>query len=76
MVPKVGLFRQSNNFHETITYVQYLGRNNLYEWATIQKLPKHDFAWKDKANEKTDQVMKKKKEGYVLLEVGVWQGVA
>ena len=30
----------------------------------------HGFAWKDKANEKTDQVMKKKKEGYVL-EVGV-----
>ena len=54
-------------------YLQYLDANNLYGWATVQKLSTHGFRWKkagDFTPEKIDELVKKNKKGY-LLEVDV-----
>ena len=59
------------NPDEKSMYLQYLGANNLYGWAMVQKLPTHRFLWKkaeDFTPEKIDKLVKKDKRGY-LLEV-------
>ena len=46
-------------------YLQYLDANNLYGWATVQKLSTHGFRWKkagDFTPEKIDELVKKKQE--------------
>ena len=61
------------NLDETSTYLQYLGKKNLYGWAVIQKLPIHEFAWQkvdDFTTEKIDKLLKKVRQGYIL-EVNV-----
>ena len=53
-------------------YLQYVDAN-LYRWAMVQNLPTHGFLWKEAggfAPEKTDELVKKDKRGY-LLEVDV-----
>ena len=50
------------NLDETSTYLQYLGKKNLYGWAVTQKLPIHEFTWQkvdDFTTEKIDKLLKK-----------------
>ena len=57
------------NPNEESTYLQYLDANNLYGWAMVQKLPTHGFMWKKNVEgftiEKTDELVKKDKKGYL-----------
>ena len=70
IIQEVKRYVKTNNKHtkdqynpdEKSTYLQYLKGNNLYEWAIIQKLSKHRFAWERK---KIDQLMKKDRQGCV-----------
>ena len=59
------------NPDELSIYLQYFDANNRYGWATVQGLQTHRFNWEngeDLIPEKTDELVKKGKKGY-LLEV-------
>ena len=61
------------NPDEKSMYLQYLDANNLYGWAMVQKLPTHEFLWREAEKftpEKIDKLFKKDKRGY-LLELDV-----
>ena len=57
------------NPDEVRLYLQYLDANKLYGCAMVQNLPTHRFKWKDGDDftpEKTDELVKKDKRGYLL----------
>ena len=61
------------NNNEESSYIQYLGANNLYGWATSQKLPVKGFKWldSDKINEEfIHNYNEDNNKGYIL-EVNV-----
>ena len=51
---------------ELSIYLQYFDANNRYGWAMVQGLQTHRFNWEngeDLKNEKTDELVKKGKNG-------------
>ena len=57
------------NPDEASIFLQYVDINNEYGWSMISNLPAHGFKWKngeDFTTEKIDELVKKKKRGYIL----------
>ena len=57
------------NPDEVSIFLQYVDINNEYGWSMISNLPAHGFKWKngeDFTTEKIDELVKKKKRGYIL----------
>ena len=65
-------YMKNYNNNEELSYIQYLGANNLYGWTMSQKLSVNGFKWldSDKINEINEEFIKNYNEndnkGYIL----------
>ena len=66
-------YMKNYNNNEESSYIQYLDDNNLYGWATSQKLPVNGFKWldSDKINEEFIKNYNEDNNKGYILEVNV-----